>query len=137
MVTKNIQNGRPNHPKSSPNGAKRKPGAPKNRKKKDPTKNTPALNMVPVFLIGKMTNTVPSWVPKPNQNRHKIDAKIYEEFDAFRNRCLKRIWWTREGEMDASWDPNRSKIDANFEKTFYQNVWLNRSENQYFHNSGG
>ena len=34
MGTKNLQNGGPNPPKSSPEGAKRRPGRPKNRKRR-------------------------------------------------------------------------------------------------------
>ena len=50
MGTKNLQNGDPNPPKSSPEGAKKRPGRPENpQKKTDPTKSSLPLNRVAVF----------------------------------------------------------------------------------------
>ena len=66
LGTKNLQNGGPNPPKSSPEGAKKEPGHPENRKKKtDPTKTSPGGNPPAVFCAKKW----PTWLQVGLQNR--------------------------------------------------------------------
>ena len=33
---------------------------------------------------------------------------------------MEGFWWILEGKMEASWNPNRSKIDANIETRFFE-----------------
>ena len=62
----------------------------------------------------------PSWPPKSSKNREKIDAKIDQKIDAFQDRFLKRFWWILGRKMEASWHPNRSKMDACYERRFFE-----------------
>ena len=41
----------------------------------------------------KVANMAPTWCPKRNQNREKIEAKIDQNFDGSWDRIFKRFWW--------------------------------------------
>ena len=120
MGTKKLQNGGPNPPKSSPEGAKRGPGRPENRKKRQTQQKTPVPQLVPPILGEKVANMDPSWPSKSQQNRRKIDAKIDRKNDASWNRFLEGFWWIFGGKMEACWHQNREKIEANFEERFFE-----------------
>ena len=115
MGTKNLQNGGPNPPKSSPEGPKREPGSQNPKKKTRSNNNKRCLWTGRPFLNEKVANMAPSWFTKSNQNRRKIDAKMDQKNDASWNRFLEGFWWIFGGKMDACWHQNRTKIDANFD----------------------
>ena len=68
-------------------------------------------------------------------NRKKIDAKIDRKNDASWNRFLEGFWWIFGGKMEACWHQNRSKIDANFEKRFFEKTLFFHRKNNDFEGS--
>ena len=43
------------------------------------------------ILTENVANMAPSWPPKSSKNREKIDAKIDQKIDAFRDRVLSDV----------------------------------------------
>ena len=68
MGTKNYQNGGPNPPKSSPEGAKRGPGRPENRKKRQTQHKPPTAR-----------SRLPCFERKSGQHDSKLASKIEEK----------------------------------------------------------
>ena len=62
----------------------------------------------------------PSWFPKSNPNREKIDAKINQTINAFQDRflyALDKIW---KGKWKKVGTKIEEQIEANFEKIFFE-----------------
>ena len=79
----------------------------------------------------------PSWPPNSNKHRLKIDAKIYQKFDASWNRCLQKLGRILEAKMEPCWHPNRSKIYATCEKRIFEtSLCFLRKKNIFFEGSG-
>ena len=101
MGTKNLQNGSPNRPKSSPEGAKRGPGRPKNRKKKLTHQKTPIPQLASPIFEGKSgqhgSKLASKMDPKSKKNRWKIDGKC----DASWNRFLEGFYGIYKRKMEA------------------------------------
>ena len=55
----------------------------------------------------KPPNMAPTWLPKRSQNGLKIDAKIDQNFDGFRDRFLKDF----SGFLAPKWSQVGTKID--------------------------
>ena len=72
------------------------------------------------ILTEKVINLAPSWTPNSIKNRLKINIKIDRFFDASWGRFLIGFWWILESKMEPSWHQNRSKIDANCERRFFE-----------------
>ena len=58
------------------------------------------------FLPEKVAKMAPTWPPKRSQNGPKIDAKIDQNFDGFRDRFLEGFWWILGAKMEPSWGKN-------------------------------
>ena len=108
MGTENLQNGGPNPPKSSPEGAKRGPGRPKNRKKKtDPTKNTLPSVSAPHFYAKKW----PTWLQVGLPNRSKIEEKSMQKSIEKTMHLGIGFWMDFGGFLEAKWRHVGTKID--------------------------
>ena len=85
----------------------------------------------------KVANMAPTWLPKRVQHRPKIEAKSDQIFDASWSRIFKgfcSIWeakWSQVGTKIAS------KIDANFERRFFEKTLFFCRKNNDFEGSGG
>ena len=123
-----------------PNRAQRAPrrgqDAPKIEKEDRPNINHSRRIRGRRVLSEKVANMAPSWVPKSKENRRKNDAKIDRKNDASRNRFLEGFWWIFGGKMELCWHQNRAKIDANFEKRFFEKTLFFLRKNNYFEGSG-
>ena len=70
-------------------------------------------------------------------SRLKIDVKIDQKSDASWDRFLGGFWWIFGGKIKACWHQNRSKIDANFEKRFFEKTLFFLRKNHDWEVSGG
>ena len=57
---------------------------------------------------------------KSFKNQEKSDAKIDQKIDAFKDRLLMQFGRILGGKMEASWQQNQRKIEANFERPFFE-----------------
>ena len=60
----------------------------------------------------KPPNMAPTWL-------RKIDTKVDQNYDGFRDRVLKRFWWIFDAKMEPSWHQHRSKSILMLEKRKY------------------
>ena len=58
-------------------------------------------------IMEKPPNMAPTWLPKRSQNDLKIDAKIHQNYDGFRDRFLKDF----SGFLAPKWSQVGTKID--------------------------
>ena len=79
-----------------------------------------------------MANMAPSWAPKSNPNRQKIDAKIDQKLDASWDRFVGGFCWILDRKMEACWHQNPSKIDVNFERRFFEKSYSRCSGGSIF-----
>ena len=63
------------------------------------------------------SNLAPKTEPKPIKNRSQ---NWWLFFSASWNRFVEGFWWILDANMEPSWHQNRSKIDANCEKRFFE-----------------
>ena len=68
----------------------------------------------------KVAIMVPTWFPKREQHRPKIEAKSDPNFDASWGRFFERFWWIWEAKMSQVGTKIASKIDPNFERRTFE-----------------
>ena len=85
----------------------------------------------------KVANMAPTWLPKWSQDDPKIHQNLDHFLDASWDRFFYDFWSIFSSKMEASWDQNRSKIDVNFERRFFEKTLIFRRKNNDFEGSGG
>ena len=74
---------------------------------------------------------------KSFKNQEKSAAKIDPKINAFEDRFLRRSGKILGGKMEASWHQNQRKIDANFERPFFEKTLFFRRKFNDFEGSRG
>ena len=74
----------------------------------------------------------PTWLPKWSQDGRKIHQNFDHFLDASWDRFFDDFWSIFWSKMEASWSQNRSKIDVNFEKRFFQKTLFFLRKNKVF-----
>ena len=90
-------------PKWGPGGVGK---AKKSQQKREMRKSTGGVDPRPLIFSEKVAKMAPTWLPKWSQNGPKIDAKIDQNFDGFRDRFLEGFWWILGAKMEPSWGKN-------------------------------
>jgi len=62
----------------------------------------------------------PKTDPKRSQNRPKIEAKINQFFDGFRDRFLEEFWWIFGAKTEPSWSQNGVKNRYQLRRAIFQ-----------------
>ena len=127
-----------------PGAQNRGPGVPKSRSRGFPEGSRayfPCLERAEAFWepsrVEKVANMAPTWVPRWRPNPLKIDKKFDAKIDGFQDRFYMRFEWILGGKMEASWQQNRRKIDANFERPFFEKTLFFLRKNNDFEGSKG
>ena len=84
----------------------------------------------------KVANMAASWLPKRSQDGPKIHQNFDHFLDASWDRFLNEFWSIFGSKMEASWHQNRSKIDVNFERRFFEKSCSPCSGGSIFQDSG-
>ena len=79
-----------------------------------------------------VANMAPTCPPKRSPNRSKIEAKINQFLNASWDRIFGGFWWILEIKKEASWHPDGIKIDANFERRYFEKASFFLRKNKVF-----
>ena len=132
MGTKNFQNGGPNPPKSSPEGAKKEPGHPKNRKKRQIQQKAPLAHIASPYFKRKSgqhgSKLASQTEAKSKKNRCKNRSKKRCILESIFGRILVDFWRQNGGTLAPKSIKNRCQLRITI---FWKNLVFPRKNNDF------